>query len=100
MNWGMCYAQAFFHRSNALRSLPELSADMLGRRAMVLQETQTERYFPALQARGWSVKPGEPSATLEKHFNFGTEDQLAGWTAEVLAYMQRANVRSLYSLMR
>ena len=100
MNWGMCYAQAFFRHSDVLRSLPDLSADMLGRRAMILQEHQTERYFPAIQARGWSVKPGEPSATLEKHFNFETEDQLAGWTAEMLAYMQRAKVRSLYYPVR
>ena len=67
---------------------------------MVLQETQTERYFPALQARGWSIKPDEPSATLEKPFNFGTEDQLAKWTAEMLAYMQRAKVRSVYYAVR
>ena len=83
----MCLSRVFCR-------LPALGEDMLGRRAMVLQDHQTGRYFPALQARGWSLKPGEPSASLEKRFDFETEDRLASWTTEMLAYMQRAKVRS------
>lgn len=83
-------------RADGPGSLPVLGEDITGRKAMILREEQIQRYFPHLQARGWHLKPGEPSATLEKRFEFGTEDKLAGWTAEMLAYMQRAKVRTPY----
>ncbi|KZV66898.1 hypothetical protein PENSPDRAFT_688591 [Peniophora sp. CONT] len=80
-------------------NLRMLGDDMLKRKAMVLQDEQLQRYFPNLQARGWHLRPGEPSSTLEKHFDFSSEDKLASWTAQMLAYMQRANHHAQLKIM-
>ncbi|VDC01675.1 unnamed protein product [Peniophora sp. CBMAI 1063] len=81
------------------RSLPQLGEDMLSRKAMVLREEQIQQYFPGLESRGWSLVHGEPSSSLEKHFTFGTEDELASWTGEMLAYMQRAKHHARLKIM-